>query len=640
LSFILDVDSIYQNLETIAKLWRIDDKISNYILSLDKESGGDTYFLRYLLVSISRMLPGRIDLQRFRMLYDETLARGRAEIIYTDSRDWVAARHGVTAISKIVSCDDLKQELDRLEKDGYVVLEGDVKIIDSPDPARAHPELAELSYNKVYQELTAMLNILQRPFRIQSIQSVSVAYQWWRGETDLFLDADYDELLGFEYSTLQYGDMVKKLEVFVSIRENLQRFINDTSLEDNIRVATLIFDKYVSVFMKQLFMDYAGYLSKPLHDMNSSRLNEQVKAQDNIISALNCMVQSLVMDRYVPHRIWAMPAILKPMQFDLNRSYDQLEMSEAERFKQELMVIEKVIDDIIKSMHGEEFEIGAETVPFADIIYAKINAYPEIYQQIVSEKQSIFPNLDFLIAHLLDSNIALSPLRQIEVLKDTLKMIARVRFPGLYYDSAGTVQFLEQLRESVFSVFVYNFKADFSKADQETAKAADGALVVSVVSYDETRDILVLAKPAEDRINIIKILTPKEGSPFLRISEPLMSASFSNGVAFSGQIGRVLRYSALPNSEKDIAGKFIIHSSPSPDILSLLGQGEPAGVICDTGGATSHLAGVLRERDIPVLSATDSSVYNLLFEGMPIQVVGNNIYAFVYLYRKGDLGKN
>ncbi|HEO63866.1 MAG TPA: hypothetical protein ENN78_01185, partial [Candidatus Omnitrophica bacterium] len=203
-----DADSTYRNLETIAKLWQVDDKISSYILSLDNESRGDSYFLRYLLVSISRMLPGRVDVERFKMLYDETLARGRAEITYSDLRGWSASRHGVTEISKIISCAELEQELDTLERNNFVVLEGGVKIIGSPDPARVRSELAGISSKEIYQELTAMLNTLQRPFRIQDIQSINVAYRWWRSKTHIPLDADYDELLESRFFALQYGDPI------------------------------------------------------------------------------------------------------------------------------------------------------------------------------------------------------------------------------------------------------------------------------------------------------------------------------------------------------------------------------------------------------------------------------------------------
>ncbi|MDD5614139.1 MAG: hypothetical protein PHQ54_03595, partial [Candidatus Omnitrophica bacterium] len=223
-----------------------------------------------------------------------------------------------------------------------------------------------------------------------------------------------------------------------------------------------------------------------------------------------------------------------------------------------------------------------------------------------------------------------------------LKIIARARFPELYYDSAGTVQLLERVREHGFSTYIYNVSGDFSRADQETARAASGALVVKVVPYDETRDILVLARPLGEGIEIINILTTKEGSPFSKISEPLMSAAFSNGVASLGQIGTVRHlHSSLPKPERErLAGRFIVDSRPDPDILSLFGEEFPLGVICDTGGATAHLAVVLRgERyNIPVLSATGSSAYRLLFEGMPIQVIENDIYAFLYLYREGDIG--
>ncbi|MDD5614400.1 MAG: hypothetical protein PHQ54_04955, partial [Candidatus Omnitrophica bacterium] len=430
-----DADSTCHNLKTIEELWQIDDKISSYMLSLDSESGGDSYFLRYLLVSISRMLPGRVDVERFKMLYDETLARGRAEITYSDLRDWSASRHGVTETSKIVSCADLEQELDTLKKNNFAVFDGDIKIIDSPDPSKSRPELAGLSSKEVYQELTAMLNVLQRPFRIQNVQSINVAYQWWRSETDASLDSDYDELLESRFFTLQYGDPIRNIETLIAIRENLHRIMSDDSLEDNTRTATLIFDKHISAFMKQIFMDYVKYLPDLSHNIDSARLERQVKEQDNIIRMLNSMVRSLIMDRYVPHRIWLMPvglaAEVKPLQFDLNRDYGQVEISEAERFKQEFVILEMIIDEITKSMHGEEFEVGAAAVPFADIIQAKIDAYPQLYQQIVSERQSTFPNLDFLVAHLMDSNIALSALRQIEAVKDFLKIIARARFPEL-----------------------------------------------------------------------------------------------------------------------------------------------------------------------------------------------------------------
>lgn len=645
-SLFSDLDTAYRNLNKLPQFWEIENKLAQIIMDLDTHSDKRTYFMRYLVVSLFRLLPGRINVERFKALYQESQARGRVEIIYTDSRDWSAARHGVTEISQIVTEAELEKTIKALKENGFVI--GNIKRISPIQPERMSSEFRDLPTDEINKELTLMLNMLQRPFRLTG-EEIDLVYEWWKHQVgeDVFSPFEKEiELKGNKLYTYLWERDLNKLRKLTVMRESLAKIIFSDTFSPEVKIATIIFDKYLSSMIKNVAMNLVSwYQSKyiepqsELSGRHAFLTETKPTEQDyiNIIEVTNLLLESLVLDRYVPHRLW-----LDKMYIQIN-PYDEDDKLDKDKLYREIRYLEGVIDEVVKSMHGEIFASGAErVVPCCkELIEQKFDLYPYTYDEIVKTHPSIFPDLNVLKAHVIDTPIALSLLRQIELCKDALKALLRNERPELFFDPSGIIDLLVKINSGNPSYYYTASPREvkFGTASQEIAQQADGLVVTSIVPHpsDPSKVILVAVKDEGGRSRIYHIITSKERLSLVPTPQPIIKTQYSNGVPFPSGIYQIAFAPYLKPEE--VEGKIIVSPTSDPELVKFLDKGI-IGIICDTGGVTTHLMNIVRDHNIPGLAATDVSLsqFNRYFSNLPIYIIGTDIYFLQYKYREGDLG--
>ncbi len=654
-SLFSDVDSIYHNLDKLSELWSIEDKLAQILLFLDKYSEEGVYFTRFLINSLFRLMPGRIDVEMFKKLYEESNARGRVEIKYTAKRDWSAARHGVTIMSRIVSPQELDATIKSLEDEGFVIYE--IIQVKNPTASKLHPEFQHLSTKEIDTKLTVMTNIIQRPFRIDTSTMdinilMDVCYEWWKSQVGEEIASNFKKTIGYRHTSwfAYLGTHYKKIiEKLTFMREILAKIIYSENTSNNVKTATIIFDKYLSSMLKNTAMklvdsyqkpaekkdDRKGYAFPRFHSA-SEKQNPEKKYWE-IISTINLLLKSLILDRNVPHRLWRHDLKGKVSYIEIN-PYDKNWKLDYKKLYDEISYLENVLNEIVKAMHGETFEPGRNLIhPYQKWISQKFDTFSLQYNQIVQEYPAIFPDLSTLKLHVIDTPVALSLLRQIEFCKDALKSLFEKEHPEFFHIQI----FLDLLRKIKTEAINYYYPTKplefkFSKATPELAQESDGLLVTSIMPhpYDPFKVILVTVKDCGDSSRVYHIITNKDNLPLRRTVFPDVEARYSNGINFLPGIYQTVVYSPYLKPE-EVQGKIVFASTPDPNIITLF-YVKIGGIICETGGVTTHLMNVAREQNIPGLAAMDVKLSQLLLPGMPVYVEGNKIYFLLYSYTEGD----
>ncbi len=635
-----DLTTVTENLDTILELWEIDDKLSAFMLKLDAESNKDMFFTRFMLNSLLRCLPGRVDRENFLAYIKESEARGRAEVSYTEAKDWGNIRHGQVASTMVVAVGEVDQTVAFLENSGCIVSSGSVKIFSESDPSKLNPGLADISSKEIYSELTSMLNILQKPYRLKSVASLEPAYECWVSEVEGVIEMPFDERLErLKFFTAGRSD-IDSINDLIQIRRELSDVILNDEYSEDIRVATLIFDRRISCSILEQAISVAEYYQGRL---NSSDLQEHevtTEDQDKLISVLSLLAESIVLDRYTVSRLWLYNNSnigLNPFEIRLQRDYGEEVLSFGQRLEREILYLENVINEVASSMHGEP--VGALDIAtgFKELVGQRFQIFNVLYQEISEEHQNIFPNPEYIRAHMFDVNIALSPLRAIESIKDSLKQMMYRIYPQLQMDSRGLIDFLTHMRSSSYSLSSPG--DDFlENATAEIAQTADCLTVLSILPYDEDHSLLVMAKELEDKnLDIYYVITESKKINFSNANVPLIRTSYSNDIGFDDEYITVVRCDSSDIKRMDLKGKIIMSSTARPDIFDFVGENGIAGVISERGGNTSHLAIVLRDIGIPMLAASDLIFTKLIYDNMPFRVIGGNVFTVMYNFREGDV---
>jgi len=648
-SLFSDIDSVYQNLDKLSELWNIEDNLVQILLFLDKTSGGEAHITRFLVNSLFRIIPGRIDVEMFKKLYKESNTRGRVEITYTDSRDWSAARHGVTVMSKVVSAGEVDAEIKSLENNGFVI---DEVIVKEPGtPESMSPEFQHLSTREIDFLLTIMTNIIQRPFRMDT-SVMNNCYEWWKSLVGEEIASNFEKTIEFQYpSWIAYfsNDYREKVVQLSFMRETLAKIIYSEDTPNNVKTATIIFDKYLSSMLKETAMNLVDWYQKSAEKDDRkgyafSRFASPPKKQSpekkyrEIISTINLLLRSLILGRNVPHRLWLDSIEGKRSYIEIN-PYDKNGKLDYKKLYTEISYLENVLNEIVKAMHGEIFELGRDIEhPYQEWISQKFDIFSQQYNQIVEMYLTKFPDLSSLKLHAIDTPIALSLLRQIEICKDTLKSIFAREHPEFFYDSQGLLDLLYKMRTRTTSYYYINelLEHKFSQVTPEVAQEADGLIITSIVPHpqDSSKVILVAVRDLGDRARIYHIITDRDNLPLKRTGFSMIKARYSDGVNFPTGIYQTVVYSPYLKPE-EAHDRIVLASTPDPNIINLF-QAGIVGIICETGGVTTHLMNIARDLNIPGLAATEVRLSQLLPSGMPVYVIGNEIYFLLYSYREGD----
>jgi len=637
-SLAANIDAAYENLDKISSLWNIENKLTQVLLSLDQYSGGTVYSMRFLVNSLYRLMPGRINVNRFKQLYEESNARGRAEIIYTDGRDWTASRHGVAERSTIVMESEKDKVIAELEKDDCVISE--VRILQPGDFTQMNPELKDLSSGKLNSELSGMVNNLQRPFRLDGY-AIGFCYEWWKSNVGEEVQSAFEK--GVEVHNpdwYSWGSPSERIENLTAIRKELAKIMYSENTPTAVKIATIIFDKAVGAVIKNQAMQLAGwYQSRFIKEPGSGIKPRENTASDykEIVDSLNNLLVSLTYDRSFPHRLWLSNTLGQELFIQIN-PYDEKGNLDSHKLYNDILYLEAVLSEVVEAMHGEEFEPGAEIVPsYNELISSKFADFQDEYQKVVETHTTIFPTLDALKAHVVDTPIALSLLRQVELFKDALKSMLGKDYPALFYDSEGLISLLRKIEDKSYLYTDTPIERMFEKASSMTAQEANGLMVTNIVSYpeDASKVILVAVKNDGDSIKTYHVITSKDNLPLERIDTSIIKAQYSDGIGFPVGIYQTVRY--FPHLKpEEVSNKIVIAQNPDPNIINLFDQ-NIVGIICDTGGVTTHLINIARGVYIPGLTATGIQLSQLLLRGMPISVVGDEIYLVQYVYREGDV---
>ena len=363
--------------------------------------------------------------------------------------------------------------------------------------------------------------------------------------------------------------------------------------------------------------------------------------QDKLISVLSLLAESIVLDRYTVSRLWLYANSnigLNPFEINLQRDYGEEILSFGQRLEREIFYLENVINEIASSMHGELAHMSNNTSRFEEFIEQRFQTFNGLYQEISEEHQNIFPNTEYIWAHMFDVNVALSPLRAIESLKDSLKQVMYETYPQLQMDPEGLVDFLTHMRS-----YSYNLNSPrgdiLSNATPDIAGEADCLMVLRVLSYDESRSLLIMAKELEDKnLDIYYVVTESEGLAFSIANTPLIRTFYSNDIEFGSEDIIAVRYDSPELKRLDLEGKIIMSPTASSDIFNFIGEKGVAGVISERGGNTSHLAIVLRDMGIPMLASSGLRFTDLIYDNMPLKVIAGNIFNVMYGFREGDVG--
>ena len=639
-SLAANVDVAYENLDKISSLWGIEDKLTQVLLDLDQDSGGTVYFTRFLVNSLYRLIPGRINVERFKQLYKESNARGRVEIIYTDGRNWNNSRHGVAEMSEIVTESEKDEVIAGLEEDDCVISE--VRILQQGDFTQMNPEFKDLSSEKLNYELSSMVNNLQRPFRLNGY-AVGICYEWWKDQVGEEVYSAFEEDAEVHNSDwYSWGSFSEHIENLTAIRKELVKIINSEDTPAEVKAATIIFDKSVSAVIKNQAMGLAGwYQSRFMEEPGSGIKPRENTASDykEVVDEINNLLVSLTYDRSLPHRLWLLNTSGQELFIQIN-PYDEKGNLDPQKLYGDILYLEAVLSEAVEAMHGEEFEPGAETVPsYSELISSKFADFQDEYQKVVETHPTIFPTLDTLKAHVVDTPIALSLLRQVELFKDALKSMLVKDYPALFYDSKGLVSLLKKI-EGDRARYYSNTPIErmFGEASSAAAQEANGFMVTDIVPYskDVSKVILVMIKNDGDDIRTYHVIVSKDNLPIERIDVPVVEAQYSNGIDFPAGIYQTIKYpSYLKPGEA--SNKIVLAKNSDPNIINLFDQ-NIVGMICDNGGVTTHSVNIARSINIPALAATNIHLFQLLLPMMPISIVGNKIYFVQYVYREGDTG--
>ncbi|MDP8253332.1 MAG: hypothetical protein P9X27_02925 [Candidatus Kaelpia aquatica] len=635
-----NLTDVAENLDTILELWEIDDRLSAFIFRLDAEPSNDIFFTRFMLNSLLRCLPGRVNREKFVSYIEEAEARGGAEISYTEAKDWGNIRHGQIAMTMVVSVAEVEKAVAFLESSGRIVSDGDVNIFSESDPSKLNLELADVSSNEIYSELTKMLNILQKPYRLQSVSALKPAYECWVSEVEGVIEMPFDERLDrLEYLVLG-RTAIDSINDLIQIRRSLSEVILNDDYSEEIRVATLIFDRRVSCCILEQAISVAEYYKRRLDDSYAGRYEVTTQGQDEIILALSLFAESIVLDRYTVSRLWLYNNSnigLNPFEINMQRDYRGEVVSFGQRLEREVVYLEHVINEMASSMHGELAGTSNIENWFNILVGERFQVFSQLYQEISEEHQNIFPNAESIWAHMYDVNIALSPLRAIESLKDSLKQMMYATYPQLQMDSRDLVDFLTHMRSYSYNLNVP--REDILRgATLDVAEAADCLMVLSVLPYDENHNVLIMAKELEDNnLDIYYVITESEGMTFSCANIPLIKSFSSNGIRFDNEDIVAVRYGSATSRGIDLEGKTIMSPDASSDIFNFVGEGGIVGVISERGSGTAHLSVVLRGMGTPVLNASGLRFTSLIFDNMPLRILSGSVFPVLYNFREGDV---
>ncbi|MDP8234697.1 MAG: hypothetical protein P9M06_07905 [Candidatus Saelkia tenebricola] len=681
-SIAVDLETAYNNIDKIVQLWEIENSFQEFILNLDQRNEGSDYFTRYLVVSLCKLFPAKIDVDRFKSRYEALIANGLAEFQYVDERGALDQKHGVTYLSRLVSVAEAIEEFRRLEDDNCFVPRG-ITIFNpgtGPEAQATIEQLREMDFHiRIVEtdylpdvsslpeendwrgnETEIMLNLLQRPYNVGNTGQLEHCCNYWRSQVEDEIEFPFDEILKSIYTDFR---SLEGTTTAVEIRQKLHQIINNPEISLNTRIETMAFDRVLSSFAKNIMITFSDS-SISFNQATGEMQGITPYTYERLVSAINASLTSLILDRYISHRFW-LPADdqsyldnLTLMHIDPQRTYGptidissgqlvlrDLSLTEAEILLYEINYLTAAITEIKDSLRGEPKDGSLPSTPYVEFVNAKFQAFQEIYQSIVDRRTSTFPTLGFLRAHVEDTNIALSCLRQIEALVDQLKEVLQVDKPELFYSDEETIRSIQDIANNYLLSEVPK-PWQLEKVSQDIASEADGLIVLSVIDYNQTHDIIVTARKTESRrMKMYYILTAKDSWRGLPVDrEPLMTASNWNGEMFSQGPVLVTQYTQYNRGEIDASGRFIINSTPDTRMINIYNLTKAAGVICDRGGLTAHFIGVLRDMGIAGLAATDFPVSTTLSTNMPIILRptsrGVGIYPMRYSFREGDIAYN